>query len=139
MGRFCLHGDHNRRAARTVFAWSCASAIALSISYTSPTRAVETEVTSDVAVQGYEVVSPWGDVVLGRRRLMATLGLAAYDLKGDREPMGPSYSVLMRMRVDADFGAEGREYRYSGPGDTRFVPGYDQRPLDLMYGYVEGR
>lgn len=139
MGRFCLLGAHNGRTAPIALGWPCAVAAALSIGYASPAHAVEFEVSSDVAAQGYEVVSPWGDVVLGRRRLMATVGLAAYDLKGDSEPMGPSYSVLMRMRVDADFGAEDREYRYSGPGDTRFVPGYEQRQLDLMYGYVEGR
>jgi hypothetical protein len=106
----------------------------------APALAVDWEVTGDVAAQGYEIVSPWGDVVLGRRRLMSTLGLAAYNLQGDSlHPFGPSYSVQVRMRVDADFGLQDGETSYTATDRARFVPGLQVAPVDVMMGYVEGR
>lgn len=102
-------------------------------------RAAHFEVTGDVAAQGYEVSSPWGDVVLARRRLTTSLGLAAYNLQGDYAPHEPDYSVRLRLRVDADYGIAGAEERYDGGDAERFVPGMDQAPVDLMVGFVEGR
>ena len=103
-------------------------------------RAVDWEVTGDVASQGYEIVSPWGDVVLGRRRLTSTLGLASYNLQGrDTLPFKATYSVQVRMRVDADFGRANGETAYDPANATRFVPGLQSTPIDMMYGYVEGR
>jgi hypothetical protein len=103
-------------------------------------NAVDWEVTGDVAAQGYEIVSPWGDRILGRRRLASTVGLATYNLQGGGyQPFKPNYSVQLRMRVDADFGINGAEHSYD-PGDrTRFVPGLAYSPVDLMYAFVEGR
>ncbi|MBI4701510.1 MAG: hypothetical protein HY744_10180 [Deltaproteobacteria bacterium] len=102
-------------------------------------EAASFEVSSDVVAQGYDVASPWGDVVLRRRRLMTALGLAAYDLQGEHEPMGPTYEVQLRLRLDADFGVEGRETQYTPTDPGYFVPGLAAAPVDLMYGYVEGR
>jgi hypothetical protein len=102
-------------------------------------RAADFEVTGDIAAQGYEVASPFGDQVLGRRRLMTTLGLAAYNLQGEYKPFAPDYSIQLRMRLDADFGVDGEEEDFDPANPGRFVPGYDHTPVDLMYGYVEGR
>jgi hypothetical protein len=43
------------------------------------------------------------------------------------------------MRLDADYGMSGRETQYSSTNPEQFVPGLEQAPLDLLYGYVEGR
>jgi hypothetical protein len=102
-------------------------------------RASDVEVTSDTTSQFYDVRSPTGETVLARRRLTTTLGVGAYDLL-DRPadaPLGPELSFRARVRYDADYGAN--------PGETdptnyaRFVPGYQNELVDLMYGYVEGR
>ncbi|RLB48177.1 MAG: hypothetical protein DRI90_25615 [Deltaproteobacteria bacterium] len=108
-------------------------------SWSVPASAANFEVTGDVAAQGYEVASPWGDVVVGRRRLTTTLGLAGYNLQGDAEPLGPDYSLRLRMRVDSDFGIAGAEEQYNARDARRFVPGLDHAPVDLMIGFVEGR
>jgi hypothetical protein len=106
----------------------------------TPARAVDWEVTGDVIGQGYEIVSPWGDVVLGRRRLISTLGLAAYNLQGgDYQPFKANYSVQLRMRVDADFGVKSGEASYDPADASRFAPGVTYAPVDLMYAYVQGR
>ncbi len=101
--------------------------------------AVDVEVTGDVAFQGYEVASPFGDRVLARRRLLTTLGLAAYNLQGEYKPFAPDYSIQLRMRFDGDFGADSAEQDFEPAGASRFVPGYTSLPVDVMYGYVEGR
>ncbi|HHH28523.1 MAG TPA: hypothetical protein ENK57_09275 [Polyangiaceae bacterium] len=105
----------------------------------STAQAVDFEVTGDVAAQGYDVVSPWGDVVLGRRRLYATLGLAAYNLQGDAKPFDPVYNLVVRMRVDPDFGVDSAEYNFDQANQIRYVPGLPLVPVDMMYGYVEGK
>ncbi len=103
-------------------------------------RAADWEVTGDVTSQGYDVVSPWGDVVLGRRRLTSTLGVASYNLQGgDFQPFKATYSVQLRMRVDADFGKRDGETTYDPANLTGYVPGLQVAPVDMMYGYVEGR
>jgi hypothetical protein len=115
------------------------AALAAVATTTSTAEAVDFEVSGDVAAQGYEVVSPWGDVVLGRRRLYTTLGLAAYNLQGDYEPFEPTYNFVMRMRVDPDFGYDSPEYNFDQANATRFSPGLQLVPVDMMYGYVEGK
>jgi hypothetical protein len=102
-------------------------------------RAIEAEITGDVAAQGYEVVSPWGDVVLGKRRLTTALGFSAHALQGEYKPFEPDYSVHMRVRLDADFGIEEAERNFDPANPSRFVPGVDRTPVDIMYLYVEGR
>jgi hypothetical protein len=111
--------------------------------------AADFEVTGETAFQAYEVSDPWGDVVLERRRFTQTIGLAAYNLQGKYEPGKADYRVVMRLRLDADFGInqnmpsgqEGGETNYhTAAGDgVRYIPGLAEAPVDLMYGYVEGR
>jgi hypothetical protein len=104
----------------------------------APKRGVDPEITSDTAAQFYEMRSPNGQTVIARRRLTTTLGVAAYDLlETEADPNAPTLSFRARLRYDADYGND--------PGATAanradlFVPGLDQGPVDLMYGYVEGR
>ncbi|MBX3190220.1 MAG: hypothetical protein KF819_24690 [Labilithrix sp.] len=100
--------------------------------------ALEPEITSDTAAQFYDVRSPTGETVISRRRLMTTLGVSVYDLYDKPEdPNGPSLTFRARMRYDADYGGSGAETDVTNFG--RVVPGFDRGPVDLMYGYVEGR
>jgi hypothetical protein len=100
--------------------------------------ALDPELTSDTAAQFYEMRSPTGETVLARRRFTTTLGVGVYDLMDKPEdPMGPSLLFKARMRYDADFGGGSQETDTTNYG--RLVPGYDRGPVDLMYGYVEGR
>ncbi len=109
-------------------------------------RAADFEVQAETAAQAYQVTSPWGDIVLDRRRLMQTLGLSVYSLQGKYEPGKADYSVTLRLRLNADFGLNqqhageppGSETSFDGTG-RRYVPGMEEVPIDLMYGYVEGR
>lgn len=109
-------------------------------------RAADFEVNSDTAFQAYEVTDPWGDTVLERRRLTESLQLGAYSLQGNYVPGKADYSVVIRMRLDADFGvntgARAGETTYAtsdGSRGLRYIPGLDPAPLDIMYGYVEGK
>lgn len=95
--------------------------------------------TGDVTTQGYEVRSPWGDWTLGRRRLATTLGLSAYHLQGDFRPLAADYAVRLMFRFDADYGVDSEEVELYAANPGRFVPGLERSPLDLLYGYVEGR
>ena len=100
-------------------------------------EAAEPEITSDTAAQFYDVRSPTGATVIARRRLTTTLGVSVYDLYDKPEdPTGPSLSFRARMRYDADYGGSGAE---TDPTSSGLVPGFDRGPIDLMYGYVEGR
>ena len=114
-------------------------ALLVAMALSADVFAADFEISGDVAAQGYEVVSPWGDRVLGRRRLGVWLGLAAYSLQGEYEPFEADYSVQMRMRLDYDFGIEGAERSFDEGDPTRFAPGLHYPPVDLMYGWVEGR
>jgi hypothetical protein len=100
---------------------------------------MDAEVTSDTAAQFYDVRSPTGETILSRRRLTTTLGVSAYDMletpPGD--PRAPDLSFRARVRYDADYGAAGAE---SDPtAFPRFVPGFAEGAVDVMYGYLEGR
>lgn len=113
----------------------------------SAAAAADYEVQSDTAFQAYDVANPWGDASLLRRRLMQTLQLGVYDIQGDHRPGEADYSVVVRLRLDADYGLNahlggalaGAETDYSVGGGARYVPGLDEAPLDIMYGWVEGR
>jgi hypothetical protein len=101
-------------------------------------KPADAEITSDTAAQFYEMRSPTGATVIARRRLMTTLGVAVYDLldKVD-DPRAPTLTFRARLRYDADYGGSAEE---TAPGNfNRFVPGFSRGPVDLMYGYVEGR
>jgi hypothetical protein len=137
----------DRPSARRL-GWS-ALAVALAALTPAESRAADFEVQADTALQGYEVASPWGDVVLQRRRFMQTVGLGVYNLQGVHRAGGADYRIVMRMRLNADFGVNAHLEDRQGGGETtyatsagngvRFVPGLEAAPLDLMYGYLEGR
>jgi len=119
-----------------------ATAIALATSLAAArARAMDTELTTDTTAQFYEVRSPSGQTVLARRRLTTTLGVGAWDLlprpKEAGQELLPDLSVRIRVRYDADYGASPEEENATSPG--RWVPGFSRGPVDLMYGYVEGR
>jgi hypothetical protein len=100
-------------------------------------HAYEAAVSATVDAQIYQVTSPYGAPVVGRRRFTETLGLRVVDIQGPHDPRGPDLSAVMRLRLDADLGQDDAE-RDPSRGD-RFVPGLAQAPLDLMMAYVEGR
>lgn len=115
------------------------STIALAVELApTPAGAAEPELTSETAAQFYEMRSPTGETVISRRRLMTTLGVSVYDLydKAD-DPSAPTLSFRARLRYDADYGGSAAESDTTNFG--RVVPGFDRGPVDLMYGYVEGR
>jgi hypothetical protein len=100
-------------------------------------RAYEAQVNASLDAQFYTLRSPYGDPVVRRRRYTQTLGVSVYGLGGDMGSESPSLSFRARMRLDADFGQDGRE---RDPGnDERYIPGLEQTPLDLMYAYLEGQ
>jgi hypothetical protein len=102
--------------------------------------AVDAEVTATTAAQAYSLRSPYGDPVLFRRRFTQTLGLGLFNVAGDGAPGSAEISVKLRMRFDGDFGVEPSETGFNrNDASSRFVPGLGAAPLDLMYGYVEGR
>jgi len=107
----------------------------------APKLAPDFEVSSDTTAQFYEVRSPSGFTLLQRRRLTTTLGVSAYELyprpKGAGGSLYPELTFRARMRYDADYGADAQEADTSVA--ARFVPGFSRGPIDLMYGYVEGR
>ena len=104
---------------------------------TRTASAADPEMTADTAAQFYDVRSPTGENVISRRRVTTTLGVSVYDLYDTPDdPSGPSLSFRARMRYDADYGGSGSE---TNPNSPRYVPGFDRGPIDLMYGYVEGR
>jgi hypothetical protein len=101
-------------------------------------KPVDAEITSDTAAQFYEMRSPTGETVISRRRLMTTLGVSVYDLLDKpASPGAPTLTFRARMRYDADYGGNAEETAVSS--FDRLVPGFSRGPIDLMYGYVEGR
>jgi hypothetical protein len=123
------------RRARTVHVFVL---VGLGLLVPSRASALDAEVTSDTAAQFSELRSPSGETILQRRRLMWTIGVGAYDLF-DRPPAPhqPELTFRTRVRYDADYGASGAETETTNYG--RLVPGYSRGPVDLMYGYIEGR
>lgn len=108
--------------------------------FPSRARAVDVEVQSDTSSQFYDMRSPTGETVISRRRLTTSLGVSAYNLWFERPaegPLGPDLSFRARMRYDADYGASAAEEDQTNY--NRFVPGFSRGPIDLMYGYIEGR
>ena len=101
-------------------------------------RPLDAEITSDTSAQFYEMRSPTGQTIIARRRLTTTLGVAAYDLfdKVD-DPRAPTVTFRARLRYDADYGGSVEETAINRP--DRLVPGFSRGPVDLMYGYIEGR
>jgi hypothetical protein len=102
-------------------------------------RAVETEVHTTSAAQAYSFGSPFGGLVVRRRRFLQTLALDVYRIEGESpRPGGPEVAVRLRLRLDSDTGVAPEETAYSTISN-RFVPGLVASPVDMMYGYLEGR
>ena len=103
--------------------------------------AADAEVEAQTTAQAYSLRSPFGDPILYRRRITQTLGLGVYKILGDDERPGEAQVfVKLRLRLDVDFGVEQSERTYDRTDPaSRFVPGLSQAPLDLMFGYVEGK
>lgn len=119
-------------------------ALGLGLAVPASARAAEYELNATTALQGYELTSPWGDVVIERRRFTQTLGAGAYHLQGDYAPGRADYAVVLRLRLDADMGmsshlGDNSETTFATQRGAHFVPGLQEAPFDLMYGYVEGR
>ncbi|HEU4410615.1 MAG TPA: hypothetical protein VFS43_35495 [Polyangiaceae bacterium] len=117
-----------------------ALALAAALGVASPARAFDAEVTATSAAQAYALRSPFGEPLLFRQRLTQTLGLELFRLLPDEKPGGPELFVKLRLRLDHDFGLRGSETTFNrADALSRYVPGLGDAPLDLMYGYVEGR
>jgi hypothetical protein len=103
-----------------------------------PARPVDAEVTSETTAQFYEMRSPTGQTIIARRRLTSTLGVAVYDLldKVD-DGRAPTLTFRARLRYDADYGGSAEETALNRA--DRLIPGFSRGPVDLMYGYLEGR
>lgn len=115
-------------------------AIGASVCFPASAWAFDAEVSSTTAAQGYSLRSPFGDPILYRRRLTQTLGLGVYDLLSSEKPGSPQLFVKLRLRFDTDVGIDPNETAFSRTdANSRFVPGLRESPLDLMYGYVEGK
>jgi hypothetical protein len=100
-------------------------------------HAYEAQVNASVDAQFYTLRSPYGDPVVRRRRYTQTLGVSVYGIGGDTGVDSPALTFRARMRLDADFGQDGRER--DPENDQRYIPGLEQTPLDLMYAYLEGQ
>jgi hypothetical protein len=116
-----------------------ATLAAIALLRAAPANAYEARVEASLDAQYYSLASPFGQPYLQRQRYTSTLGLELDELEGAALPgrkRGPRLWFRSRLRVNADFGQEGAE---RDPSSNRFVPGLEQAPLDLMYGYLEGR
>jgi hypothetical protein len=105
-------------------------------------HAYDAEVESSTTAQAYQLRGLTGDPVLSRRRVTQTLGLGVYNLVGsDKEQGKEQLFFRVRMRLDADFGMAREEYALNGgnPDAARFIPGLQPAPVDVMYGYLEGK
>jgi hypothetical protein len=111
--------------------------LAVLVTFLAPSgaRAFESEVHATVDAQFYALQSPFGEPLIRRRRYTDTLSLSLDDLNGSGQALGPSLSFRSRLRLDADFGIDPAE---RDPASSRYVPGLEQAPLDLMYAYLEG-
>jgi hypothetical protein len=99
--------------------------------------AVDSRVDASFDGQFYDVTSPYGQPVIRRRRYTNTLGLDVSNLDDDHEVGDPDLAFRTRLRLDIDTGPSGPER--SEESLARFAPGLEEAPLDLMYGYLEGR
>lgn len=117
--------------------WSCTLGVVAALACCSEdARAYETEVDASVSAQYYSLSSPWGSPELRRRRYTQTLGLSVWNIQGTDDPRGPRLNFQTRMRLDADFGQSSAERAL---GDSTYIPGLQEAPLDLMYAYLEGQ
>jgi len=122
---------------RARFSFALAAALPV-VAATRAAHAYDAEVDATVAAQAYQLKGISGDPVLSRRRITSTLALGVYNLVDSGEG-GPSVFFRARMRIDGDFGVSSEEYNLKSPDYARFIPNLQPAPVDLMYGYVEGK
>ena len=104
--------------------------------------ALDAEVTSDTAAQFYDVRSPTGETtVLKRRRLTTTLG--ARRLQPPRRAGGRPHARRTSPSARASATTPTTASPATRPTPTNFGSvrprASSERPVDLMYAYVEGR
>lgn len=105
----------------------------------SVARAYDAEVDATVVGQAYQLRGLSGNPVLSRRRVTSTLQLGVYDVAGDGRK-DHELVFRTRMRLDTDFGYQREEYALGSDLVTsRFVPLLQPAPVEMMYGYLEGR
>ncbi len=100
----------------------------------APAQATEAVVSASSDLQLYALPNPYGARELRARRYTQTLGLRVFDLL-DRGPTGAQVTFAGRLRLDPDFGQGGAER--DPQRLDQFVPGLEEAPLDLMYGYLD--
>src|SRR5690606_38885310 len=91
------------------------------LAFSGAAMGAEASVRADLAVQYYDVLSPYGDLVVQRRRYTHTLELDVADIDGDRDYYAPELRFHTRLRLDADFGQFGYERNPDALG--RYPPG----------------
>ena len=102
----------------------------------APAAAYHAEVSAHTSAQFYSFRSPYGDPFVRRRRYTQTLGLKVDDIDGNPSLDVPELSFDGSVRLDADFGIERGEI---DAGNSRFVPGLEDAPIDLMYAYLDAK
>lgn len=113
--------------------------LATSTSTSREARAYDAEVDAQTIGQAYQLRGLTGDPVLSRRRVTQTLQLGVYNLTDTSSTGAPQVAFRARMRIDADFGIAREEYTLAGSNLSRWVPMLQPAPVELMYGYLEGK
>lgn len=122
----------------STFALATAAALAL-VTLPKSARAYDAEVDASTVGQAYQLRGLSGDPVLSRRRVTQTLQLGVYNLTDTSREGAPQVTFKARMRMDADFGMSREEYSLERGNLSRFVPLLQPAPVELMYGYLEGK
>jgi len=116
------------------------TAIAIAVLVAAPSaHAYDAEVDAQTVGQAYQLRGLTGDPVLSRRRVTQTLQLGVYNLTDTTREGAPSVMFRARMRMDADFGMAREEYTIDRGYPSRYIPLLQPAPVELMYGYLEGR
>lgn len=131
---FILGRALNARPRPHTYALTLAAAL-----ITQRANAYEAEVDATTVGQAYQLRGLTGDPVLSRRRVTQTLQLGVYNIASSSRVDAPQVTFKARMRMDADFGMSREEYSLERGNLARFVPLLQPAPVELMYGYLEGR
>jgi hypothetical protein len=105
---------------------------------TGTARAYDAEVDASTVGQAYQLRGLTGNPIISRRRVTQTLQLGVYNIGDATREGAPQVTFKARMRMDADFGMSRDEYTLP-PNLARYVPLLQPAPVELMYGYLEGR
>ncbi len=142
-------GSRPRARARSWAAKLAAALIgALGLLEPEPAVAAEVKVSARTIGEGYVVLGPGSEPqLIRRRRLVQYVNLGVYELLPPTEPVGNldgwtrppeqgQLELVVSMRLRHDFG----EYvRTASPDAALLVDTLDNRQLDLMVGYLQGR